>query len=165
MPLLGRRRCTPPPGGGAAIIATPSASWPAHGFACSGAAGKTAVLTTSRSTTPPSAGPPHDSSRVDTGCFMSTQPRGVISCGRQRPCHGTGLAGAAAARGTGRPAHASVRQAVRQTCRSGGNSLRPVRFFADLSSGEGTPSGVGMLLASMSREFVSSIRNALVEAR
>jgi len=30
--------------------------------------------------------------------------------------------------------------------------------------GRGTPSGVGMLLARMSREFGSSIRNALVEA-
>src|SRR2546422_595827 len=73
-PRLGRRRSTPPRVGVVAIIPTRSASWLARGLASCGAAGKIAVLTTSSFTGPPSAWPPHDNSRVDTGCLI--RPRG-----------------------------------------------------------------------------------------
>src|SRR3989475_12390521 len=78
-PRPGRRRSTPPHVGGAAIIPTRSACWPERGFASCGAAGKTTVPTTSCFTVPPSARPPHDNSRVDTGCL--TGPPGSRQAG------------------------------------------------------------------------------------
>src|SRR5256884_1852977 len=71
MPRPGRGPPMPTRGAGAAIIPMRSASWPARGCASCGAAGKIAVLTTSPFTVPPSAWPPHDHSRVDTGCLTA----------------------------------------------------------------------------------------------